>query len=219
MRPAAPLSGRTFAPLAGFILLFSILRGFALEPPPAVWATFISGTNTGVFAPKILANPAGGFYFYSSGERPLIKFNSDNTIAWEVRYDRGVNDIREVTQLDILSNGDLIAIVNTTSNPRLFGQQFTADGTYLVELRASDGSAVFVKGCENCALTAVKARPGGGYFLAGYNWATPRIGTDQLNANAPGIFLAQYTSTFDWTLTGGGNLEGYNYSINAIRTF
>jgi hypothetical protein len=165
-----------------------------------------------------LADPAGGFYIYSSGDRPLIKFKADNSIAWQLRYEPDVNEIREVTHLDVLSNGDLIAIIGTTSNPHLFGQQYTLGGTYLAQLRAIDGSPVLVKPCDNCALTAVKARPGGGYFCAGYNLGAAKIGSDDLHLTSVGVFFAQYTSALDWILSGNVNSDPNKYSINEIRT-
>jgi sugar lactone lactonase YvrE len=220
MRPPNSLC-RRFAPFVGLLISFATLvtaPSRADEPPAASWATFVSATNSSVFSPRLLAAPSGGFYLYSASERPLIKFNSDGSIAWEIRFQRGVNEVRQVVQLDTLGDGDLIAIISTTSNPRLFGQQFTADGTYLVRLRANDGSAVFVQACDKCALTAVKARPGGGYFVAGFSWAAPRIGESQLPIAGQSIFVSQFSAGLDWTVTGKGPLDAVNYMIGAIRT-
>src|SRR5213592_2902295 len=88
----------------------------AAEAPAASWATVLTGTSEGFAAPKLLANPTGGFYLYSFSDRPLIKFNADGSIAWEVRREPEINDVREVAQLDVLDNGDLIALVGAGAN-------------------------------------------------------------------------------------------------------
>src|SRR5687768_5615298 len=184
--------------LGGALLVFAA-RG--AEPPPAAWATFLTGSIEGMLSPKILANPAGGFYLFSTGDRPLIKFNADGAIAWEVRRELGVNDVRQFVQIDILDNGDLIAIVAASSNARVFGQQFSRDGRWLVRLRSADASPVFVKAVENCEITAVRARAGGGYFVAGFTLGAARIGEDELSIGTNKVFVAQFTTSIDWIAT------------------
>lgn len=185
------------------------------EPPPAAWATFLTGSIEGMLSPKILTNPAGGFYLFSTGDRPLIKFNADATIAWEVRHEIGINDVRQFLQLDILDNGDLIAIVSAASNARVFGQQFSKDGRWLVRLRSGDASPVFVKAVENCEITAVRARAGGGYFVAGFTIGAGRIGVDELSIATNNVFVAQFTTGIDWIATG--EWKAFGDSIEAIR--
>jgi hypothetical protein len=203
MLPAKTLSARTIARFFALIAVnLALWRVEASDVPAASWATLIAGGLNGIYNPKILPNPTGGFYLYSSGDRPLIKFNNDGSIAWEVKFDRGVNDVREVSQLDILDNGDLIGIVGASSNARVFGQQFVNDGRWLVQLHSADASPVFVKDLGNCWITAVKARPGGGYFVAGENWDIARIGADTLPIATNQVFVAQFTTAFDWATTG-----------------
>jgi hypothetical protein len=217
MLPAKTLSARTIARFFALIAVnLALWRVEASDVPAASWATLIAGGLNGIYNPKILPNPTGGFYLYSSGDRPLIKFNNDGSIAWEVKFDRGVNDVREVSQLDILDNGDLIGIVGASSNARVFGQQFVNDGRWLVQLHSADASPVFVKDLGNCWITAVKARPGGGYFVAGENWDIARIGADTLPIATNQVFVAQFTTAFDWATTG--ELTTLLDGIQAIRT-
>ncbi|MGZ5546044.1 MAG: immunoglobulin domain-containing protein, partial [Limisphaerales bacterium] len=129
----------------------------------------------------------------------------------------GVNDAREIAQIDILANGDLIAIVGANSNPRVFGQQFASDGRFLVQLRSADASPVFVKDVGNCWMTAVKAKPGGGYFVGGFTLgSSPRVGGDALPILTNQVFIAQFSSGLDWVTTGDWN--GFSDSIREIRT-
>jgi hypothetical protein len=211
-----PVLNRVRAQHVCALLLFACAIAVrAAEAPAASWANFLTGTVEGFAESKVLANPAGGFYLYSSGDRPLIKFNADGSVAWEVRREPGINDVREVAQLDILDNGDLIAIVGAGANATIFGEHFTTDGRWLVHLRNADASPVFVKALENCWLTAVKARPGGGYYIGGVNWAAARVGADPLPIAADRIFVAQFSAALDWI--ADGESTGLTYGIAAIR--
>jgi hypothetical protein len=194
---------------------WSIVHSRAAEAPPAAWATFLSGWLEGMFFPKIVAEPGGGFYVYSTGDRPLIKFSGAGVIAWEARHEAGVNDVREVVQMAVLDDGDVIAIVTAGQNARVFGQQFVNDGRWLVRLRASDGSPVFVKPIENCEITAVSGRPGGGFFVAGFTLGAARIGSDELLIPTNKVFVAQFTAGVDWVATGEWN--GFDDKILALR--
>lgn len=217
MRPVNSFLRRSLVHLVGAALtMLAILPLPASEAPPAAWATFLTGAREGVALPKILPDANGGFYFYSAGDRPLIKFNGDGSVAWEIRQEPGVNDVREFVQMDVLANGDFIAIVAADSNKILFGQQVAGGGRFLVQLRASDAAPVFVKAIENCWITSVKARPGGGFFLGGVNWDVARIGGVQLPISANHVFLTQFTKGLDWIATG--DLTDLNDSIEAIRT-
>lgn len=187
----------------------------ATEAPPAAWATFLSGSLEGMFFPKIVADLAGGFYVYSTGDRPLIKFSAGGVIAWEVRHETGVNDVREVVQMDVLDNGDVVAIVTAGQNARVFGQQFVKDGRWLVRLRGSDGSPVFVKSIENCEVTAVSGRAVGGFLLAGFTLGAGRIGSDELLIPTNKVFVAQFTTGVDWIAAGDWN--GFDDKILALR--
>jgi hypothetical protein len=212
-----PQFGRIFARLVCLWTALFALANRGAEAPPAVWATFLTGSIQGMLTPKVLANPAGGFYLFSTGDRPLIKFNADGTVAWEVRYEIGVNDIRDCVQLDILDNGDLIAVVSAGANARVFGQQFSKNGRWLVRLRGADASPLFVKPVENFEITALGAKVGGGFFVAGYTIASAPalIGTDELAVATNKVFVAQFTTGLDWITTG--EWKGFGSSIDAIR--
>jgi hypothetical protein len=217
MHPVNSLLCRTFARFCGLLIAFvQVAHSHATEIPAASWATFLTGAREGVLSPKILPNPAGGFYLYASGDIPLTKFNADDTIAWQVRQEPGVNDVREVAQLDIMDNGDLIAIVAAASNARVFGSQFVNEGRFLVRLRGTDAAPIFVKSLENCWLTAVKARPGGGYLVGGANFGLGKIGTDPLPFSSNRVFVAQFTTSLDWAASG--DWTDFSDSVESIRT-
>jgi sugar lactone lactonase YvrE len=220
MRPVIKLSGKTLARFAHVTLvLLCAITLPAAEAPPAVWAKFLTGTSLGVLVPKIVPNAEGGFYVYSAGDRPLIKLTSDGAIVWEIRFQADINDIREVTDFDILANGDLLAVATAPSNSRLFGQLFTEGGSFLIQLHSADASLVSIKPTHGCALTAIKARPGGGFFVAGQTSAdAPTIGIDSLPVTAKAIFLAQFSTGLDWTVSGNLNVDPINYRIQSIRT-
>lgn len=188
----------------------------AEEAPAASWATFLSASREGILASRVLANPAGGFYLYSIGDRPLMKFNADGRIAWEVRREVGVSDVREVIQADIVDNGDLIAIVGANGERRVFGQQFATGSQWLVRLRAADASAVFVKPLEGCEVTVLHARPGGGYLVGGFTLGPARIGSDQLSIPTNCVFVAQFRTGLDWIATG--EWKGFGDSVKGIRS-
>jgi hypothetical protein len=205
--------------LARLICLAAALFTFAgngAEAPAVSWATFLGGGREGVLASKVLANPAGGFYLYSTGDRPLIKFNGDGSIAWEVRHEIGVNDVREVVQADVLENGDVIAIVGADGNPRVFGELFAGGGRWLVRLRGSDATPVFVRPIENCEVTAVHALAGGGYLVGGFTVGMGRIGLDRLPVATNAVFVAQFSTTIHWIRSGEWSRVGD--SVRAIRT-
>src|SRR5687767_5981999 len=106
------------------VLFFSSIRIFCAAPP-IEWAAFVSHPQTGIAEPELIAGANGSFYFGSNSDRPLIKFNSDRSIAWEWLRQPGTFDVIKVWKLALLSDGNLAVILETRGSPtRIFGQTF-----------------------------------------------------------------------------------------------
>ncbi len=218
MRPAA---NRLISSVLRTLLFCSILLpGRAGEAPPILWAEFIGGFRDGFYSPKLLADPAGGFYLFAAGDRPLIKFGQDNSIAWETHRDPGVSDVFEVSLLDVLDGGDLLAVVSAAVELRpahIFGEAVTEGGSFLVRLRSSDGAPLFVRPIKNCTVTALKTRPGGGYFLSGFGSGAALIGTEPIDMGSGSIFLSQFADGANWTIRSAGTGPPTGHPIESIQ--
>jgi hypothetical protein len=210
MRPALHCWRSGF--FGGLLLLLATAAFAELPAPPVRWSYFL-GDKDGTSAPKLASAADGGFYLYTQGTRPLIKFSAGFEIAWEIRRVPGSNDIERVSALATLPQGEILALISTTAGiaqAKLFGNSALPDHQYLAKLTTA-GDPIWLREISGATITSLAAANDGAFVLAGFGSGIVRIGGDEINLGTGAYFFARFNEALVNVAVGAASPISLNY--------